>query len=150
MNDVTGTLILQASAVYLNGRALLIEGGSGSGKSSLALALIEGGGQLIGDDGVTLTRAQIDTHDALIASPPPNIAGLLEVRGIGLVTMPLAPPAPVALILSLGQPGERMPENIPLRDILGTKVPALPFTPGSIAPAQRARIALSLHGLTFD
>ena len=48
--------LFQASAVAINGRALLIEGEPGAGKSSLALALIDRGAQLIGDDGVALRR----------------------------------------------------------------------------------------------
>jgi hypothetical protein len=138
-------VVHQASAVVIAGRALLIEGAPGSGKSSLALALIDRGAGLIGDDAVTLTRA----GDALIAAPPPNIAGLLEVRGIGLVRMPFAAPAPVALILELGAaPGDRLPETpLPRRAIAGVNVPVLRFDPGTIAPAQRAEWALAVHGL---
>lgn len=141
------TIVMQASAVVIGGQALLIEGPPGSGKSSLALALIDRGAGLIGDDGVTLTRA----GDALIASPPPHIAGLLEVRGVGLVTMAVAPPAPVALILTLGgAASERLPETpLPTRDLAGVAVPVLAFDPGTIAPAVRAEWALREHGLAF-
>ncbi|MBI1403551.1 MAG: serine kinase [Porphyrobacter sp.] len=134
-----------AGAVAIGGRALLIEGPPGSGKSSLALALIDRGAGLIGDDAVTLVRE----GGALIASPPPNIAGLLEVRGVGLLHLPVAAPAPVALVLALGGAhGERLPD-IPLacRDIAGIAVPVLAFDPGTIAPAARAEAALAMHGL---
>lgn len=136
---------MQASAVVIGGRALLIEGPPGSGKSSLTLALLDRGAGLIGDDGVTLTVED----DVLIASPPPHIAGLLEVRGVGIVSLSLAPPAPVALILSLGGPTpERLPETpLPRRIINGVAVPVLPFDPGTIAPAPRAEWALALHGV---
>lgn len=140
-------LVHQASAVAIGGRALLIEGPPGSGKSSLALALIEEGAGLIGDDAVTLT-----VDDArLIASPPPNIAGLLEVRGVGLARIDVAPPAPVTLILTLGSATPaRLPDTpVPVRRIAGVDVPVLAFEPGSIAPAARARWALRLHGLVF-
>jgi hypothetical protein len=135
----------QASAVVIAGRALLIEGRPGSGKSSLALALIDRGAGLIGDDAVTLACA----GEALIASPPPNIAGLLEVRGIGIIRLPVAPPAPVALILTLGgPPPARLPESpLPCRIIARVAVPVLAFDPGTIAPAQRAEQALALHGI---
>ncbi len=141
-------LVHQASAVAIDGRAVLIEGPPGSGKSSLALALIERGAGLIGDDAVTLTAKA----GRLIASAPPNIAGLLEVRGVGLAALPLAPPAPVALILTLGgPPAERLPEApLPTRAIAGIAVPALAFDPGAIAPAERALWALRLHGHVFD
>jgi hypothetical protein len=139
-------IVIQASAVVIAGRALLIEGPPGSGKSSLALALIDRGAGLIGDDGVTLARHS----DLLIASPPPNIAGLLEVRGVGLVREAVAPPAPVALILVLGGPApQRLPETpLARRVIAGIAVPVIAFDPGTIAPALRAEWALRVHGLT--
>jgi hypothetical protein len=144
---VTGH-VLQASAVVIEGRALLIEGPPGSGKSSLALALIERGAGLIGDDAVALHPEA----GRLIAAPPPNIAGLLEVRGVGLARYPIAAPAPVALVLVLGGPApERLPESpLPTRVIAGVAVPVLAFDPGRLAPAARAAWALAMHGLAFD
>ena len=137
-----------ASAVVIAGRALLITGPPGCGKSSLALALIDRGAGLIGDDAVTLTLAD----DRLIASPPPNIAGLLELRGVGLLRLSVADPAPVALILELG--GEvapaRLPETLHRRDIAGVQMPVLAFDPGTIAPGPRAEWALKMHGLVFE
>lgn len=120
-----------------------MEGPPGCGKSSLALALIDRGAMLVGDDGITLTRA----GDTLIATPPPNIDGLLEIRGVGLVNMAIASPAPLALMLSLGETGERLPQSVPSRMVLGLPVPVLPFEPGTIAPAPRAEWALQQHGL---
>lgn len=140
-------LVMQASAVAINGRALLIEGPPGSGKSSLVLALIDRGAQLIGDDAVTLCRAD----DCVIAGPPPHIAGMLEVRGVGLIRLPVGQSVPVALILTLGSDlGERLPEALPSRMIEGISVPALAFDPGTIAPAIRAEWALRIHGLPFE
>lgn len=141
-------LVHQASAVAIDGRALLIEGPPGSGKSSLALALTEQGAGLIGDDAVTLAPSE----GQLIASPPPNIAGLLEVRGVGLARLPAAAPAPVALILTLGGPvPDRLPETpLPTRVIVGVAVPVLAFEPGAIAPAARALWALRMHGLVSE
>ena len=141
------SLVLQASAVAIEGRALLILGPPGAGKSSLALALIERGAGLIGDDAVTLRREGA----RLIASSPPNIAGLIEVRGVGLIRMPLAVPAPVALVLEIGTgPAERLPGALLPREIAGIAVPVLAFDPGTIAPAARALWALRVHGLVFD
>ena len=136
-------IVIQASVVAIEGRALAIEGPVGSGKSSLALALIERGAVLIGDDAVSLSRI----NDAILATPPPNIAGLIEVHGVGLIEMPVAPPSPLALILSLTENAERLPEHVPTCDILGCNIPCLPFVPGSIAPAERAKWALGFHGL---
>jgi hypothetical protein len=144
-------IVMQASAVAIGGRALLIEGTPGSGKSSLALALIDRGAGLIGDDGVTLAATGAG---CLIASPPPNIAGLIEVRGVGLVRLPVAQPAPVALILTLGGPAPapvRLPlAPLPARAIAGVAIPVLAFDPGPLAPALRAEWALRLHGLACE
>ncbi len=134
-------LLVQASAVAVNGQALLIEGEPGSGKSSLALALIERGAQLIGDDGVTLTR----NGKQVVASPPPNITGKLDIRGVGIVDLSTAS-APLALILTLTDNAPRYREFADRRDLFGCAVPALPFVPGTIAPAERALWALKLHG----
>ena len=144
--------ILQASCVAITGRALALEGKPGVGKSSLALALIERGGVLIGDDAVTLTQSGAGPHVRLFASPPPNVEGLIEVRGVGLVRMPTAEPTPLALILSLLDETDhdptRLPEATSTRNILNCPIPVLPFRPGSIAPVQRALHALTQHGLT--
>lgn len=143
MNE-RGSIVMQATSVAIAGRALMIEGPPGSGKSSLALALIDRGAQLIGDDAVTLSCVGA----TIMVAPPPNIAGLIEVRGIGLIKVPLARPALLALILTLGGPhGDRLPDKPAQRSIMGCTIPALPFDPGSIAPAVRAEWALGVHGL---
>jgi serine kinase of HPr protein (carbohydrate metabolism regulator) len=144
VNEPSSALI-QASAVAIAGRALIIEGPPGSGKSSLALALIDRGAMLIGDDGVALSRE----GETVFASPPPNIAGLLEIRGVGLVDLALAPLTPVALILSLSAQAQRLPDSIEQREILSVSIPILPFDPGTIAPAARAEWALRQHGLAL-
>ena len=68
----------------VDGRGLLITGNSGSGKSSLALELISRGATLVADDRVVL----LVREDALIASPPRRLAGLIEARGVGLLELP--------------------------------------------------------------
>lgn len=135
-------IVMQASVVAIDGRALLIEGAPGSGKSSLALALIDRGAMLVGDDGVTLHRA----GSQLIAAPPPNIAGKLEVRNVGLIDLPCTS-APLALILMLDSDAPRYPEPLQQRDLLGVAIPALPFRPGDAIQALRAEWALRLHGI---
>lgn len=140
---------MQATAVAVDGRALLIEGQPGVGKSSLALALIDRGAELIGDDGVTLMRANVAGEARIIVAPPPNTEGLLEVHGVGLARFPVAEAAPLALVLTLGEESERLPERPLGRNILGCEIPTLPFAPGVIAPAERARVALDLHGLSL-
>ena len=64
-------------------RAMLLRGPSGSGKSDLAVRLLQAGGRLLADDQTHLARR----GGALIASPPPALAGLIEVRGVGIVEL---------------------------------------------------------------
>lgn len=135
-------ILIQASAVAIGGRALLIEGAPGSGKSSLALALIDRGAQLIGDDGVSLRR----DGDAVMAAPPPNIAGKLEIRGVGIVEL-VPTCAPLSLILAIEPEAQRYPEPVDNRDVLGRMIPTLPFRCGDAIQALRAEWALRLHGL---
>lgn len=95
---------VHASCVAIGGRAVLIEGPSGSGKSDLALRLIDRGATLVSDD---YTELQPD-RAGLRATAPATIAGQIEVRGIGIVAVPVAPSSPVALLVRAGTP-ERMP-----------------------------------------
>ena len=131
----------QVSCVAIGGRAVLIEGPPGSGKSSLALALIDRGAALIGDDGVQLARR----GGALWALPPPNIAGLLEIRNVGLATL-RAEAAPVALVLRLDPDAPRLPEHAERTELAGTALPLVRLWPGSSVLALRAEWALALHG----
>ena len=84
---------LHASTVALDGRAVLISGPSGSGKSDLALRLLDRGFTLVSDD-QTIVRKD---GNKLIASAPPTIHGRLEIRGIGIVEMETVSDVPVAL-----------------------------------------------------
>jgi len=131
----------QASSVAIGGRAVLIEGPPGSGKSSLALTLIDRGATLVGDDGVLLEMRA----GRLWALPPPNIAGLIEVRNVGLVSLP-AQEAPVALVLRLDPAAERQPESAEHTELAGVKVPLVRLWLDASALALRAEWALTLHG----
>lgn len=130
------------SCVAIDGRAVLIEGPPGCGKSSLALALIDRGAALVGDDGVTLEAR----GGRLWALPPPNIAGQLEIRNVGIVELPTAE-APVALALVLREQAPRYVERPETVDIEGFEVPVIVLWPESPVLAQRAEWALRLHGL---
>ncbi|GMN13231.1 hypothetical protein MTsPCn7_10070 [Altererythrobacter sp. MTPC7] len=133
---------MQASAVAIGQRAVVITGKPGSGKSSLAFALIDRGATLIGDDGVALRLEA----DALLASPPPNIEGLLELRGVGLLTFPVTQ-APVSLLVELGTEGERHPETLPRREMLGVAIPVMQLGQTDWTSALRIEQALAMHGL---
>jgi len=98
---------LHATTVAIDGRGVLIEGPSGSGKSDLALRLIDRGALLVADDRTVVTRAGTD----LIADVPDRIAGLIEVRGLGLVPLPFVAAVPLWLVVRLGEAIERLPET---------------------------------------
>lgn len=133
----------QATAVAIGGRALLIEGAPGTGKSSLALALIDRGAALIGDDAVMLGRAE----GVLLASPHPRVAGLIEVRNVGLIAMPTVDAVPVALILRLDPEAPRHVEAADIVERAGFALPFLRLWPDSPVLALRAEIALERYGL---
>ena len=137
-------VLANVTGVAINGRALLIEGVPGLGKSSLALALIDRGAVLIGDDAIEL----VQKDGTLIAAPPPNTAGLIEVRNIGLVELPTTR-GPVAIILQLESDAPRFPMDVRTREMAGMSVPVLPFAPGDATQAMRAEYALAKHGLPF-
>ena len=99
--------ILHASCVSVEGRGLLILGPSGAGKSALALRLVSLGARLVSDD---RTRVRV-VEQALIAScPNPDLCGVIEARGIGLLRAPFLPETPVGLVTDLSQTEtERLP-----------------------------------------
>ena len=100
--------ILHASCVAHAGRALLIAGPAGAGKSALAMEMIGLGARLVADDRTALSRV----GGALTAAPPAAIAGLIEVRGIGLLRLPFAEGVPVAGLIDLAAAEEaRLPPH---------------------------------------
>lgn len=131
---------VHASSVAIQGRAVLIEGPSGSGKSDLALRLIDRGGVLISDDYTELSVLD----GRLIASAPATIAGTIEVRGIGLIASPAALPCPVALLVRAGTP-ERMPEPATCA-MEGVDVPVIVLS--FLEPSAPIKVELALARLT--
>lgn len=106
-------------------QAVLLSGSSGAGKSDLALRLIDRGWRLVGDDYVQLHREE----GRLLVTGPDTIGGLIEARGLGLLSQPAVPACPVALDVRLipGVP-ERLPERRTVQH-LGLEVPALDLDP---------------------
>lgn len=111
---------IHATCVAIDGKGVLIEGRSGSGKSDLALRLIDRGAVLVGDDRLLL---QVN-DDRLVAHAVPPIAGRIEVRGLGIATLPHVAEAGVALVVTLGGPVPRMPERR-TRTIAGVAIAAI-------------------------
>ena len=136
------TQVHQATCVAINGRAVLIEGPPGSGKSSLALTLIDRGAVLIGDDGVTLQPR----GGRLYASPPPNIAGLLEVRNLGLLEFPTVGDVPVALVVQLDPAAERFIEAAERVELGGVELPMVRLWPGDEVLTLKVELALERFG----
>ncbi len=99
--------ILHATSVAIDGHAVLLEGVSGTGKSDLALRLIDRGAVLISDDQTLLVRQ----GTLLVARAPSTIRGQMEVRGLGIIALPQIDDVPVALIVRLGTEPMRMPER---------------------------------------
>jgi HPr kinase/phosphorylase len=97
---MTGDILLHASCVARQGAGVLLLGPSGSGKSDLALRLMDRGFDLVADD-------QVVVRDG-IACAAPNLAGLLEVRGLGIVRRPALGRARLALVVRMDA-GERLP-----------------------------------------
>ena len=97
---------IHASCVAIGGKGVLILGKSGSGKSDLALRLMDEGAKLVADDRTLL----FVMRGKLYAQAPRSIAGLMEVRGLGIVALPFAPKAVVALAVQLGTAAERLPK----------------------------------------
>jgi HPr kinase/phosphorylase len=139
---MTAPILRQAGCVSIGGRGILIEGPPGCGKTSLALMLLDRGGQLVGDDGVLLSIR----GGRLWASPPPHTAGKLEIRNVGIVEL-LTVDTPISLQLTLSSLAPRYIENAAKKDLLGALIPSIIFDARGTAAAIRAEYALELHGL---
>ena len=134
---------LHASTVALDGRAVMISGPSGSGKSDLALRLLDRGFTLVSDDQTILRRE----GDRLIASAPPTIAGKLEIRGVGIVAMEHVTDVPVALLVQLTSDIQRLPDDSRERPFLGIAVPLISVDALTASAASKVALALDRLGL---
>jgi serine kinase of HPr protein (carbohydrate metabolism regulator) len=136
---------VHGSAVLVGERGVLIRGPSGSGKSSLLLGLLASEPAttwLIADDRVVVTAA----HGRLIASAPPVLAGLMEIRGQGIVRRPFVSPARLHLVVDLMPLSDcdRMPDRE--AETVGVEAIELPLLLLPIAGADgpvRVRAALA-------
>lgn len=128
---------LHATTVAIDGRAVVIEGASGAGKSDLALRLIDRGARLVSDDRSLLVR--IGT--TLVARAPERMAGRIEVRGVGLAEVPHIAQAPVELLVRLDPDPPRLPERR-RRTIAGVEVRTLTIDPRAASAPIAVEIAL--------
>ena len=136
---------IHASTVASEGRAVLITGPSGSGKSDLTLRLLDRGFVLVSDDQTIVKR-----HGSqLIASAPPSIAGKLEIRGIGIVEMDTVSDVPVALIVELTSEIQRMPDDSRERPVLGVPLPLISVDAMTASAPSKVALGLDRLGLTL-
>ena len=144
-------LCVHGTCVAIAGRAALLRGAPGSGKSDLALRFIsafghdpeaEGAARLVSDDQVLISKG----GDTLIVRAPEAIAGQLEVRGIGIVAMDHRNGAQLSLIVDLVDADEvpRMPpEPPPQEEVLGMPVPVLRLDPREASCPVKLKLALT-------
>ncbi|MGE3149981.1 MAG: HPr kinase/phosphorylase [Pseudorhodoplanes sp.] len=142
---------IHASAVLVGARAVLIRGASGAGKSRLALALLAAPAsgrlsfaRLIGDDRICVEAA----HGRLLVRPAPALAGLIEIRGIGIRTVAFERVGAVGLVVDLAIHAPRLPTGDESRaEIAGVWLPRLAVADGvDPLPVVLARIAADEGG----
>lgn len=128
---LTDHITIHATTVALNGRAVVITGASGSGKSSLGLNLMALGCELVADDRTILSGGP----DGLMANCPPTISGRIEARGIGILNAAPVSAAKVVMLIDLDrQQTERLPES-ETRSFLGYDVPVFKVAQNGAFPA---------------
>lgn len=129
---------IHASAVLVGAGAILVRGPAGSGKSGFVLQTLAAAkaglfpfARLVADDRVELVAA----HGRLVVRPPSELAGLIEVRGLGIRRLEYEPSAVVALVLDLADPlAQRMPEPAAATTVIeGVDLPRL-SVPAGIDP----------------
>lgn len=132
-------LLVHATGVVIEGECVLITGPPGSGKSDLALRLIDRGAALLGDDYLNVEASR----GRLVATVPQATAGLIEVRGVGLLHFDHVASAAVALLAVIGVP-ERLPDE-ESAVLCGIRLPRLVIAP--LEPSAPIKVELALRRL---
>ena len=120
-DEAPATKTVHAGCVAIGGRGVLIAGRPGSGKSDLALRLIDRGAVLVSDDYTLVIRSD----GRLVASAPPTIAGQMEIRGVGLVEMEAAGEVPLCLLVDLDRAPDRLPDEGERAALAGLELPMI-------------------------
>jgi serine kinase of HPr protein (carbohydrate metabolism regulator) len=134
---------LHVSCVARDGRAVLISGRSGSGKSDLALRLIDRGAMLVSDDYTVVRRVS----GRLLARAPDNIEGKIEVRGVGVLEFDTVSDVPVCLFVDLERDVERLPPEGEIIRIAGVDVPVIAANALEASAPVKVEAALDHFGL---
>lgn len=132
---------LRGTCIALEGHGILLRGDSEAGKSDLALRLIDSGGELVSDD-----YTDVSAEDGrLVASAPPPLHGLLEVRGLGIVQLPAIAATTLVAAVDLVTSGEleRLPPPCS-ETILGVSVPVFQLVPREASAVARIRLMIHL------
>ena len=134
---------VRGTSVAIAGRGVLLRGESGSGKSDLALRLIDRGAVLVSDD-----YTEVCLRDGrLLARSPATIAGKIEVRGVGIVTLPAAMNVPLCLLVDLERTPERLPDGPVPAEVANTVIPAVALAALEASAPLKVEAALRLYGL---
>ena len=131
---------LHASCVQLNGTGIVLLGASGVGKSDLALRLIDSGATLVADDQVHVEAVET----GLLGRPAEALAGLLEVRGLGILRLPYCEVSPLGLVVELDR--TEIMARLPTRStytLLGTDLRYLRLDPREASADAKVRLALT-------
>jgi len=134
---------VHASSVAIHGRAVLIGGRPGTGKSDLSLRLIDRGAMLVSDDYTIVRRAK----GVALAGAPATILGKIELRGVGIVELEAVQDVPVALFVDLDETPERLPEPGETRLVAGVAIPVLRLAGLEASAPLKVEAALALFGL---
>lgn len=140
---------IHATAVAVAGRGVLLRGPSGSGKSDLALRLIDAGAVLIADDQTLAEPGPGLEPDPglLLLSPPPGFAGMMEVRGLPVMSFPHVAAVPLCLIVDLVPPDAVVRLPVPHTvELFGQSVPAVALTPFEASAPIKVRLAAAAAG----
>lgn len=132
--------MIHATCVAIAGNGILLRGPSGHGKSDLALRLLDDGACLVADDQVVVEAEA----GGVVARAPAPIAGKLEVRGLGPVSVDSVASAPIRLVVDLtpGEVIERLPER-QVASILGVRLPVITLDPFHASAPAKVRVALT-------
>jgi HPr kinase/phosphorylase len=138
----TGVALIQATCIAIDGAGVLLRGPSGSGKSDLALRLIDGGAALVSDDLVSVALEGGQAVARLPPKAPAETRGRLEVRGVGILPVPTVASVRLALVVELGGPRpDRLPER-ETAEIAGVSLPLLRLDAFEASAPARIRLVL--------